>query len=69
MLQLTLLSDSSSAGRAEMYIDYQDGLIGFTVTHGQYQHDFNVEENEWDVIIKFIQVQKESKSENKLNKQ
>ncbi len=59
MIQLTILSNSSSAGRAEMYIDYQEGSISFTVTHGEFQHDFNMEENDWELLIKFIEIQKE----------
>ena len=59
MIQLALLSNSSSAGRAEMYVDYQGGSISFTVTHGEFQHDFNMEEHDWELLIKFIEMQKE----------
>ncbi len=67
MLQLALLSNSSSAGRAEMYADYQDGSISFTVTHGEFQYDFNMEEHDWEVFVKFIELQKEA--EKKLKNQ
>lgn len=60
MLQITLSSATSSAGKAEMYIDYQSGGVGFTVIHNEFQHDFNIEEEDWGLLIKFIELQKES---------
>jgi len=43
-----------------MYIDYQSGGVGFTIIHNEFQHDFNIEEEDWGLLIKFIELQKES---------
>lgn len=65
MLQLALSSNTSSAGSAEMYVDYQEEGVGFTVIHNEYQHDFNLEGDEWNLFIKFIELQMESEKRRK----
>jgi len=54
MLQLALSSDSNS-GKAEMFIDYQEGGVGFTIIHADYQHDFSLEDDEWEMLTNFIE--------------
>jgi hypothetical protein len=55
MLQLSLNSENGNSGQAQMYIDYSEGSIGFTVVHQDKQFDFTMEEEEWEQFKSFIE--------------
>jgi len=60
MINLTLFSNASQHGSAEMHIDYQNGSIAFAIIESGRQFDFNVELHEWELLKKFIDIQIET---------
>lgn len=64
MLQLTI-SGGSEEGSTELFIDYQQDLVVFTVcTASNKQYDFNIEKHEWEILKKFIDNQIEKNHDN-----
>jgi hypothetical protein len=64
MLQIVLTTPvSSNHGKAEMFIDYQEESIGFTVvTDEKKQYDFDIEKEDWETFKNFIESQFEIRS-------
>ena len=49
-----LLLNITSSGKEEMFVSYQYGSVGFTITHEKQQFDFSIDKNEWEQLKLFI---------------
>lgn len=55
MLQL-VLNTKGNSGKAELFIDYQNGSVGLTtITDKELQFDFSLEKEEWEQMKTFIE--------------
>ena len=49
-----LMLNITSSGKEEMFVSFQSGSVGFTITNEKQQFDFSIDENEWEQLKFFI---------------